>query len=176
MAAMGETTMSMFTETMGFWKRPYDMHQRHLAKAEIHASSQSIETSSQNYSPEISSAIYAARLFGTSLYSAPRFVGQMLKGFIVDVPHAVTEGLRATPQLYGMRIVDLEPVVGWKSGGITAGKNFIEGTKCGFTGLVTQPSEGYKIEGVTGFGKGLAKGVLGAATQTGAGEFIGILW
>lgn len=79
MAGMGETTMNMVQEINGFWKRPYDLQKKQDAALE-----------------KRSGTAHAAAMVGASLSSAPRFVGTMFKGFIVDLPNAATEGLRAT--------------------------------------------------------------------------------
>lgn len=59
---------------------------------------------------------------GASAMSVPRIFGSLLKSTIVDVPLAVTEGLRETPKLYGEKVVQHDPIVDWKTGAIAAGK------------------------------------------------------
>jgi sterol 3beta-glucosyltransferase len=46
----------------------------------------------------------------------------VVKGSLVDVPLALTEGLRNTPRLYGEKVQDHGPVTDWKSGGTVAAK------------------------------------------------------
>jgi hypothetical protein len=62
-----------------------------------------------------------AKMVGASAMSIPKLYGFMLKGFLVDTPLAVTEGLRATPRLYGEEVKDHEPITGFRSGMRVAG-------------------------------------------------------
>lgn len=48
--------------------------------------------------------------------------GAVTKGMLVDVPLALTEGLRNTPRLYGDHVEDHGKVKDWKSGGVVAAK------------------------------------------------------
>ncbi|ETN41570.1 uncharacterized protein HMPREF1541_03506 [Cyphellophora europaea CBS 101466] len=167
MAAMGETTTGMLNEVMGFWKRPVDLHERRLAEAVL---AQQTRPTNERESKETArnSPAHVAQMVGSSLSSAPRFMGQMLKGFVVDVPLAVTEGLRATPQLYGDKVEHLEPVNDWKSGSVVAGKHFVASSKSAACDLWDQPEKGYAEEGMQSIGKGLVKGLVGSLTKTGS--------
>ncbi|KAF2179556.1 glycosyltransferase family 1 protein [Zopfia rhizophila CBS 207.26] len=94
--------------------------------------------------------------------------GKFFKGTMLDLPFAVTEGLRAAPRLYGEDVKDHEPVTGWKSGARTAATSFAEGMIGGVSDILMQPYKGSK-EGLLGFGKGLGKGSIGFATKTTSG-------
>ena len=79
-----------------------------------------------------------------------------MKGFYLDIPHALEEGMRVAPRLYGSEVYDPGPVTGWKSGGIAAGKNFSHGILKGVGGLVMSPmrkcEEGWNSRRSQGFG------------------------
>ncbi|KAL4791293.1 hypothetical protein BDV19DRAFT_401486 [Aspergillus venezuelensis] len=60
---------------------------------------------------------------GGSAKSVGKAVGYWYKGMLVDMPLAVSEGLRSMPQLYGEEVSDHGPIRGWKSGMAFAGKN-----------------------------------------------------
>lgn len=57
-----------------------------------------------------------------SMKGVGKFNSSLFKGTMIDLPLAVTEGLRATPKMYGEKVVDHEPVRDWKSGLEVAGK------------------------------------------------------
>ena len=48
--------------------------------------------------------------------------GTVGKAALVDVPLALTDGLREVPKLYGGTVRKHGPVTDWKSGGVVAGK------------------------------------------------------
>lgn len=91
------------------------------------------------------------------------------KGFSLDIPHAVEEGLRVSPRLYGGEVYDPGPVTDWKSGAIAAGKNFSHGIVEGVGGLVMSPMRGAKKEGAVGAAKGVGIGVLNLGTKVTSG-------
>ncbi|KAM0635950.1 hypothetical protein ACHAPW_000985 [Verticillium nonalfalfae] len=97
----------------------------------------------------------------------------LVKGTLVDVPLALTEGLKAVPRLYGDSVTDHGPVTDWKSGGVVAAKNFGSGFYAGITGVVTKPLEGAKKEGAFGFFKGVGKGSMGLVTRPGSVQTLG---
>ncbi|KAL4887571.1 hypothetical protein BJY04DRAFT_225521 [Aspergillus karnatakaensis] len=103
-----------------------------------------------------------------SAKSFGKAVGYWYKGVLVDMPLAVSEGLRAVPKLYGEEVKDHGNVKDWKSGASFAGKNFVHGMADGLSGLFTQPVKGAQEEGALGALKGVAKGTLGAATGVGS--------
>ncbi|GFF54671.1 sterol 3-beta-glucosyltransferase UGT80A2 [Aspergillus lentulus] len=101
--------------------------------------------------------------------SLGKFVGCAIKGVIVDIPLATTEGLRAVPRLYGEDVRDLGPVQDWKSGIAVGGRSFAYGVAGGLTDIFVQPYKGGKDEGAIGAAKGLAKGTIGTVTKLGSG-------
>lgn len=91
------------------------------------------------------------------------------KGMLLDLPYAVTEGMRNAPKLYGGKAYDPGAVTDWKSGGIAAGKNFAHGMVEGIGGIVMEPVRGAKKEGAAGAAKGVGIGLLNLGTKMGSG-------
>ncbi|KAF7715323.1 Sterol 3-beta-glucosyltransferase [Penicillium ucsense] len=102
---------------------------------------------------------------GGSAKSMGKVVGYWYKGMLVDMPLAVSEGLRAVPRLYGDQVKDHGPIHDWKSGASFAGKNFVHGMVDGLSGIFVQPYKGGQEEGAKGVIKGLAKGTVGVTTK-----------
>ncbi|KAJ6026610.1 uncharacterized protein N7446_004790 [Penicillium canescens] len=102
------------------------------------------------------------------------FFKAFTKGVYIDIPHALEEGLRVAPRLYGGEVYDPGPVTDWKSGGIAAGKNFSHGILEGVGGLVMSPVRGAKKEGALGAAKGVGIGVLNLTTKVTSGT-LGLL-
>ncbi|KLP20409.1 putative sterol glucosyltransferase [Fusarium fujikuroi] len=91
------------------------------------------------------------------------------KGMLLDLPYAVTEGMRNAPKLYGGKAYDPGAVTDWKSGGIAAGKNFAHGMVEGIGGIIMEPVRGAKKEGAAGAAKGVGIGLLNLGTKVGSG-------
>ena len=88
----------------------------------------------------------------------------------MDFTLSLAQGFHNAPKLYGDTTVrQNEKIVGLHSGLKVAGKEFGFGFYDGITGLVTQPLEGAKKEGLAGFFKGAAKGVGGLVLKPAAG-------
>ncbi|QPC60681.1 hypothetical protein HYE67_002912 [Fusarium culmorum] len=102
------------------------------------------------------------------------FFKAFTKGVYLDIPHALEEGMRVAPRLYGGEVYDPGPVTGWKSGGIAAGKNFSHGILEGVGGLIMSPVRGAKKEGAVGAAKGVGIGVLNLTTKVSSGA-LGLL-
>ncbi|CAI7644449.1 unnamed protein product [Penicillium bialowiezense] len=102
---------------------------------------------------------------GGSAKSAGKALGFWYKGVLIDMPLAVTEGLRAVPRLYGDDVKDHGPIKDWKTGFMFAGKNFAHGMTEGVTEVFTQPYQGGKKEGAMGVLKGIGKGTIGITTK-----------
>ncbi|KAJ5638449.1 hypothetical protein N7528_000839 [Penicillium herquei] len=100
-----------------------------------------------------------------SAKSLGKVVGYWSKGMLIDMPLAVSEGLRAVPGLYGDEVKDHGVVRDWKSGATFAGKNFVHGMADGISGIWTQPYKGGQEEGAKGVMKGFAKGTVGLTTK-----------
>lgn len=110
-----------------------------------------------------------------SAKSLGKVVGYWYKGMLIDLPLAVTDGLRAVPQLYGDEVKDHGTVRDWRSGASFAGKNFAHGMTDGFSDIFTQPYKGGQEEGAKGVMKGLAKGTLSMTTKVPAGMCIPVV-
>jgi len=97
------------------------------------------------------------------------FFKHYYKGLLLDLPYAVTEGMRNAPKLYGGKPYDPGAVTDWKSGGIAAGKNFAHGMVEGIGGIVMEPVRGAKKEGAAGAAKGVGIGLLNLGTKVSSG-------
>lgn len=154
----------------GFWRNPQRLHerkarQRALARVTSEASSSAIDDDIGE-----SSNKSLARMVGASAMSIPHFAGVTVKGFLVDVPVAFTEGFRNTPKLYGEKVPDHAPVTDWKSGIKVAATTFVHQMAEGVTDILVQPVKGAAKDGVIGLGVGLGKGSLQALTKPAAGK------
>lgn len=97
------------------------------------------------------------------------FLKYYYKGALLDVPLAVTEGMRNAPRLYGGEVYEPGVVADWKSGGIAAGKNFGHGIVEGVGGIVMEPIKGAKKDGALGAAKGAGIGLLNMGTKLTSG-------
>ncbi|KAH7223081.1 hypothetical protein BKA60DRAFT_485715 [Fusarium oxysporum] len=95
----------------------------------------------------------------------------VLKGSLVDVPLALTEGLHNLPELYGDKVRKHNKVTDWKSGTAEAGKNFaynfLDATWC----LFKQPAVGAIKGGPVGLVTGLGKAGFGLIAKPGSAMF-----
>ncbi|KAJ7905039.1 hypothetical protein B0H13DRAFT_2023706 [Mycena leptocephala] len=114
----------------------------------------------------ISTAGAMAAASGKSLGTV---VTSYFRGTMVDIPLAVTEGLRGVPKMYGEEVKDYGEVKDWKSGALVAGKTFAYAIPEGIADLVVQPYKGAKEDGVIGFTKGIGKGAMDLVVKTQAG-------
>ncbi len=84
----------------------------------------------------------------------------------MEISVGLTKGFHNFPKLWGDDTVrPQEKVTDFKSGALAAGKEFGYGWYDGVTGLVTQPWKGAQKEGVSGFAKGVGKGLGGFVTK-----------
>lgn len=115
--------------------------------------------------------ISAGQLAGASGMSIAMFAPKALKGMTVDLPLALTDGLKNVPRAYGDTVRDHGPVTSFKSGATVAGKTFAWGFVDGLSDVVVKPYQGAQKEGAKGAAKGLGKGLVSLTTKTGAGMF-----
>ncbi|KAK9847344.1 sterol glucosyltransferase [Penicillium brevicompactum] len=112
---------------------------------------------------------------GNVTFSPAKGMSQMtsslIKGTLVEVPTALTEGFRNIPRLYGDRPKDIEPIDDWRSGLKQAGKGLYTGFADGLTGFVTKPYRDARIDGAPGFARGFAKGSVELFSKPGAAIF-----
>ncbi|PPJ53154.1 hypothetical protein CBER1_11532 [Cercospora berteroae] len=76
-----------------------------------------------------------------------------LKGITLDIPLAITEGIKSIPGHYGDKIRDYGQVTD------------------GLSDLVMQPYKDVKKNGAAGLATSIGKGLTGLVTKTGAGMF-----
>lgn len=97
-----------------------------------------------------------------------RIVGAGLKS-PMDFTLSIARGFHNAPKLYGDESVrQPDKVTDLQSGLKAAGKEFGFGLYDGISGLVTQPLEGVKKDGVVGLVKGFGKGIGGVVLKPGA--------
>jgi hypothetical protein len=109
----------ILSATNDLWYAP------HKLRMKTQEAGEDVGESSSSNTKRTSAAKHAkqtARMVGASAMTIPRLYGIMLKGFAVDTPLAVAEGLRATPRLYGQEVKDHKPITGIGSGFKVAGK------------------------------------------------------
>lgn len=158
--------------TNDLWYAPYKMHSRRnkpASSAASFVSDRDRESEAGESSTGATASDYAvstARYAGASASALPRLFGVFTRGTLVDVPVALTEGLRATPKLYGETVKDHRPITDWKSGMRVAGKDFAVGVGTGLVDIFVRPYKGARDDGVKGFATGIAEGALGAFTKT----------
>ncbi|KAJ7489441.1 putative sterol glucosyltransferase [Mycena latifolia] len=111
----------------------------------------------------------AGAMVAASGKSVGKVVSTYFRGTMVDIPLAVTEGLRVMPKLYGEEPKDYGEIKGWKSGAVVAGKTFAHGMSEGLTDLFVQPYKGARDEGAWGMAKGVGKGAIGLTAKVGSG-------
>lgn len=103
-----------------------------------------------------------------------RLVGNTAKGFLVDLPLAMTEGLRAVPKAYGAPTKEHGSVEGFRSGVSVAGKTFANDMAGGLTDVFKHTYHGKREEGAAGAAKGLGKGAVSFLTKT-SGALLGLV-
>ncbi|KAJ7621159.1 putative UDP-glucose,sterol transferase [Roridomyces roridus] len=108
----------------------------------------------------------AGAMAAASAQSVGRIITSNVRGVMVDIPLAVTEGFHRMPKLYGEEVRDHGPVKDWKSGAVVAGKTFAYGMTEGMADLFVQPYKGARDEGWLGAAKGFGKGVVGFSAKT----------
>ncbi|KAJ5699402.1 hypothetical protein N7536_002415 [Penicillium majusculum] len=120
---------------------------------------------------EFNSSRLAGRMVGASVKSVANFVPTALKGMTVDIPLAMTEGLRNVPRLYGEKPQHDGSVTGIKSGFALGGTGFALGMVEAVSDLVVKPYEGIRKDGAKGAVTGIGKGVANMTTKAGCAMF-----
>jgi len=95
----------------------------------------------------------------------------LIKGTLVDVPCAITEGLHNIPELYGEKVRKHDKITDWKSGASEAGKNFAYGFLDATWCLFKQPVEDTMKRGPIGLVTGLGKAGMGLIAKPGSAMF-----
>lgn len=112
-----------------------------------------------------------ARMAGASAKSLGSFVPTALKGMAVDIPLALTEGLRNVPRYHGEEPRDHGPVTDIKSGFAVAGNGFVWGMAEALSDIVVKPYQGMQQDGAKGAVKGIGKGVSNIVSKAGCATF-----
>ena len=101
--------------------------------------------------------------------------GRIVKAIVkapMEISLSFTKGIHNVPKLWGDDTVRPQERVGdFKSGIQAIGKEVGFGWYDGVTGLFTQPWQGAKKEGASGFVKGIGKGIGGFVTKPGSAVF-----
>lgn len=112
-----------------------------------------------------------ARMAGASAKSLGSFVPTALKGMTVDIPLALTEGLRNIPRFHGEEPRDHGPVTDIKSGFAIAGNGFMWGMVEAVSDIVVKPYQGMRQDGAKGAVKGVGKGMSNMVSKSGFAMF-----
>lgn len=113
----------------------------------------------------------AGQVVGASAKSVGMIGPTAAKGMLVDIPLAITEGMRSVPRHLGTDVRDHGRVTDAKSGAVVAGKTFAWGFVDGLSDLVIEPVRGSGKEGAVGAFKGFGKGAASLVAKSGAGMF-----
>lgn len=129
------------------------------------------DSASIKSSASATKSISAGQMASASAMSLAMFAPKALKGMTVDIPLAITDGLKNVPRAYGDTPRDHGPVTGFRTGATVAGKTFAFGFMDGLSDVVVQPYKGAQAEGAKGAVKGVGKGMANLVTKSGAGMF-----
>ncbi|KAK5693994.1 hypothetical protein LTR97_009612 [Elasticomyces elasticus] len=99
-----------------------------------------------------------------------KFFSSYTNGMLVEMPLAVAEGYRRLPGAWGDEAKDYGTVTDWNSGGVVAGRSFVQGIGDGFRDVLMQPIKGGREEGAWGATKGIAKGTASLLSKTISGS------
>lgn len=113
----------------------------------------------------------AGKMATASASSLGNVATNTLKGTMIDIPLALTEGLRSIPQHMGGTVRDHGAVTDAKSGSVVGAKTFAWGFIDGLSDVVMEPYRGARDEGALGAVKGVGKGTVNLVTKSGAGMF-----
>lgn len=149
--------------------RDHELQSRGLAAVSDERSSAASVKSSESSTEKRPSL--AGKMAGASAKSIGLLGPSAAKGMLVDIPLALTEGLRAVPKHFGTEVRTHGPVTDAKSGAVVASKTFVWGFVDGLSDLVMQPVKGASEEGAIGAAKGLGKGAVSLVAKSGAGMF-----
>ncbi|RSL56951.1 hypothetical protein CEP54_008512 [Fusarium duplospermum] len=165
-SASMEVAASMADATAGVFVKPYETIKEHQTRTKTSLESGSSQARSQSDSASVSESGVARRAVGTSTKSLGKLAVTSAKGIFVDIPIAVTDGLRAVPNLYGEDVKPRDHITGFRSGAVVAGKNFYHGIFEALTDIAVYTYHGKRQENALGAAKGLGKGALSLVTKT----------
>lgn len=178
---LGTSVTGIFTEPYTEYRddrdrRAYDESTMSASRAAKHQTDTTSEHGKITNSSSVISVtkrkpISAGQMASASGKSIAMFAPKALKGMTVDIPLAITDGLKNIPRVYGETPRDHGPITDFTSGATVAGKTFAWGFYEGITDIVVKPYQGAQREGVKGAAKGVGKGLISMTTKTGAGMF-----
>jgi hypothetical protein len=140
-------------------------HEREITRDGKSSSLPRQEPKSKNNSATSTAAAVAA----VSAKSLGHLFVIYAKCALVDLPFAVTEGLRVVPLLHGETPRDYGRVTDWKSGAVAASKAFTFGVGEGLSDIFVLPVKGGIEQGTKGVFIGLGKGAINIVSKTGTG-------
>ncbi|KAH7231233.1 uncharacterized protein BKA55DRAFT_598536 [Fusarium redolens] len=158
-SASVDVATTMADAAAGIFVKPYETIKENRADGE------SSDTASQSIKRKSDSAA-AKRAIQASSKSLGKLVTASTKGILIDIPIAITDGLRAVPHLYGEDVRHRGNITGFKSGAVVAGKNFCHGMFEAITDVAVYTYHGKREEQAIGAAKGLGKGMLNLVTKT----------
>ncbi|KAI1126478.1 UDP-glucose,sterol transferase [Nemania abortiva] len=130
----------------------------------------SLESNSNRSSTTVSESSFKAPSTSTASGAVAHSIGtaaaRTTRGVLVDIPLAVTEGMRAVPELWGEKVEEHERIHDFRSGMGVAGRSFYEGITGAVKGVFLRTYEAKKREGAAGVLKGLSQGSVGLVTKT----------
>ncbi|OHF02410.1 UDP-glucose,sterol transferase [Colletotrichum orchidophilum] len=103
--------------------------------------------------------------------SAENLMRNATDGLLVDIPLAVSEGLRAVLNLHGEPVRKHDAVKRFRSGVSVAGKTFCQDMKGGLTEIFIHTYTGKKEQGAPGAAKGFGMDVVSLVTKSTASTF-----
>lgn len=103
-----------------------------------------------------------------SLTSLGKFLGRASRGALLDLPLAVTEGMRSLPRLYGDPVKHHSPITSLETGTLVAWSTFTHGVYEGVTDIFVNTYRSKREQGAVGVAKGLTKGLVSLTMKTGS--------
>ncbi|KAF4453375.1 sterol glucosyltransferase [Fusarium albosuccineum] len=165
-SASMEVAASMADATAGIFVKPYETIKERRSGSKVSLDSVPSQPRSQTEPAPTAESGTAKTAISTSTKSLGKLAVASTKGILVDIPVAVTDGLRAVPNLYGEDVRSRGHITGFRSGAVVAGKNFYHGIFEALTDIATYTYHGKREQEAIGAAKGLGKGVLSLVTKT----------
>ena len=173
--SMGRAAASMMSEPMQAYKTAKAQGEQTSENSATPNPSTSLNVTDPNHPLQHQDPTPARQIAYATAKSTSRLLLFPLKGLIIDIPLAATEGLRALPSLYNdTTFSSHQPITDWKSGSQVGFQSFRDGVQQGATDIFSQTFARKKKEGAKGVVKGLGIGLVNFAAKTSAGA-VGLL-
>ncbi|KAM0554957.1 hypothetical protein ACHAPJ_006695 [Fusarium lateritium] len=161
-----EAAATIAEATVGIFSKPYEtIKQSHTQPKTSSDGESSQEGSSSNMrqakTPNVATDAIRGSTKGLGILALTS-----AKGILVDIPVAVTDGLRAVPHLYGEDVRRRGNISGFRAGAVVAGKSFYHGMFEAITDIAVYTYHGKREENAIGAAKGLGKGLLSLVTKS----------